>query len=163
MPGLPPFDRVVREHGPVVLRVCRAVLGADDEADDAWQDTFLAALRAYPDLDPATDLRAWLVTVAHRRAVDVVRARVRRGPAREAPAEVAASDAGSDPARSHEAHEVRSAVAALPERQRWAVALHHLGGLTYAEVAAVVGGSEQAARRAAADGIAALRRTGGWV
>ena len=52
--------------------------------------------------------------------------------------------------------------ASIAERQRWAVALHHLGGLTWAEVAALVGGTEQAARRAGADGVAALRRTGGW-
>ncbi|RYZ31555.1 MAG: hypothetical protein EOP01_03125, partial [Propionibacteriaceae bacterium] len=61
-----------------------------------------------------------------------------------------------------EASALRDAVAALPERQRWAVALHHLGGLSWAEVAGLVGGSEAAARRAGADGVAALRRTGGW-
>ena len=57
---------------------------------------------------------------------------------------------------------VREAVAALPDRQRWAVTLHHLGGLSWAEVALVVGGTEAAARRAGSDGVAALRRTGGW-
>jgi DNA-directed RNA polymerase specialized sigma24 family protein len=77
MPGLPPFERVVREHGPVVLRVCRALVGAGD-ADDAWQETFLAALRVYPGLDPSTNLQAWLVTVAHHRCVDLLRARTRR-------------------------------------------------------------------------------------
>lgn len=161
MPGLPPFDRVVRDHGPVVLRVCRAVLGSAGEADDAWQETFLAALRAYPDLDPRTNLQAWLVTVAHRKAIDGVRSRARRAvPVAEVPE--TQGTAVDDPARAAEAGEVRAAVAALPERQRWAVALHHLGGLSYAEVAELVGGSEGAARRAAADGVAALRRTGGW-
>lgn len=160
MPGLPPFDRVVREHGPVVLRVCRAVLGSSGEADDAWQETFLAALRAYPDLDPATNLQAWLVTVAHRRSVDVVRGRARRAiPTGEVPDSATATDA---PADATEAGELRAAVAALPERQRRAVALHHLGGLSWAEVADLVGGTEAAARRAGADGVAALRRTGGW-
>ena len=164
MPGLPPFDRVVREHGPVVLRVCRAVLRSDADADDAWQETFLAALRTYPGLDPTTNLQAWLVTVAHRKALDVVRARERRGPvAVAADLADAAEPAGTDdPVRAAEDRALRSAVAALPERQRWAVALHHLGGLTWAEVAALVGGTEQAARRAGADGVAALRRTGGW-
>ena len=161
MPGLPPFDRVVREHGPVVLRVCRAVLGSAQDADDAWQETFLAALRAYPDLDPGTNLQAWLVTVAHRKAVDVMRSRGRRAvPVADVPEQP--GRAGDDPASALESREVRESVAALPERQRWAVALHHLGGLTYAEVAVLVGGSEAAARRAGADGIAALRRTGGW-
>lgn len=159
MPGLPPFDRVVREHGPVVLRVCRAVLGTSGEADDAWQETFLAALRAYPDLDPATNLQAWLVTVAHRKAVDVVRRERRRAvPTGAGPV----SPAADEPGGAVEAIAVREAVAALPERQRWAVTLHHLGGLSWAEVALVVGGTEAAARRAGADGVAALRRTGGW-
>jgi RNA polymerase sigma factor (sigma-70 family) len=161
VPGLPPFDRVVREHGPVVLRVCRAVLGSAQDADDAWQETFLAALRAYPDLDPGTNLQAWLVTVAHRKAIDVTRSRGRRAvPVADVPEQP--GHAGDDPANALESSEVRESVAALPERQRWAVALHHLGGLTYAEVAVLVGGSEAAARRAGADGIAALRRTGGW-
>ncbi|MGI3786683.1 MAG: RNA polymerase sigma factor [Janthinobacterium lividum] len=158
MPGLPPFDRVVREHGPVVLRVCRALVGGD-EADDAWQETFLAALRAYPGLGPATDLQAWLVTVAHHRCVDLLRARTRRAvPVAELPG--AATRRGPEDASADRA--LRDAVAALPGRQRLAVALHHLGGLPYAEVAALVGGTEAAARRAAADGVAALRRTGGW-
>ncbi|SDU99269.1 RNA polymerase sigma factor, sigma-70 family [Microlunatus sagamiharensis] len=164
MPGLPPFDRVVREHGAVVLRVCRAVLSGDAEADDAWQETFLAAMRAYPGLDPGTNLQAWLVTVAHRKALDVVRARDRRPLVDPRTHEGATTSAAApeDPARAAEDRVLRDAVAALPERQRWAVALHHLGGLSWAEVAALVGGTEQAARRAGADGVAALRRTGGW-
>lgn len=162
MPGLSPFDRVVREHGPVVLRVCRAVLGGAGDADDAWQETFLAALRAYPELDPGTNLQAWLVTVAHRKAVDVLRDRGRRAvPTADVPDRGTASP-DDEPESVFAAAEVRAAVAMLPERQRWVVALHHLGGLTYAEVAGLVGGSEAAARRAGADGIAALRRTGGW-
>ena len=162
MPGLPPFDRVVREHGPVVLRVCRAVLGMSGEADDAWQETFLAALRAYPDLDPGTNLQAWLVTVAHRKSVDVVRREQRRAVPTDAVGDGPQRSAGDEPGAAAEASAVREAVAALPERQRWAVTLHHLGGLSWAEVALVVGGTEAAARRAGADGVAALRRTGGW-
>ncbi len=159
MPGLPPFDRVVREHGPVVLRVCRAVLGSSGEADDAWQETFLSALRAYPGLDPGTDLRAWLITVAHRRTVDVLRARSRRAvPVAEVPERAD----GAGPEGATEARVLRDAVAVLPERQRLAVALHHLGGLPYAEVAGLVGGTPDSVRRAAADGVAALRRTGEW-
>ena len=158
MSGLPPFDRVVREHGPVVLRVCRALVGGN-EADDAWQETFLSALRAYPGLDPGTHLQAWLVTVAHRRCVDLLRARSRRAlPVAEVPE--TGAEAGPEGVADDQA--LRDAVAALPERQRLAVALHHLGGLPYAEVAALVGGTPEAARRAASDGVAALRRTGGF-
>ena len=158
MPGLPPFERVVRDHGPVVLRVCRAVVDVSD-ADDAWQETFLSALRAYPGLDPGTNLRAWLVTVAHHRCVDLLRARARRALPGGEVAEPGA-EAGSESAAEDRA--LRDAVAALPERQRLAVALHHLGGLPYADVAALVGGTPEAARRAASDGVAALRRTAGF-
>src|ERR1700743_2461228 len=72
-----PFEQVVTEHGATVLRVCRAVLG-DADADDAWSETFIAALRAYPELPATTNMEAWLVTVAHRKAIDQVRARSRR-------------------------------------------------------------------------------------
>ena len=65
------------EHGATVLRVCRAVVGPVD-AEDAWSETFLSALRAYPDLPADANVEAWLVTIAHRRAVDVGRARSRR-------------------------------------------------------------------------------------
>ena len=121
------------ELGPTVLRVVRAVLGPAD-ADDAWSETFLAALRAYPELPAGANVEAWLVTIAHRKAIDVTRASARR-------AVPAAADA------------------ALPPKQRRAVAYHYLTGLPYAEIAEILGGSTDAARRAAAAGIAALRRT----
>ena len=72
-----PFEDVVAEHGATVLRVCRAVVGPVD-AEDAWSETFLSALRAYPDLPADANVEAWLVTIAHRRALDVGRARSRR-------------------------------------------------------------------------------------
>ncbi|MGB7364720.1 MAG: sigma-70 family RNA polymerase sigma factor, partial [Rhodococcus sp. (in: high G+C Gram-positive bacteria)] len=72
-----PFETVVATHGAVVLRVCRAVVGPVD-ADDAWSETFLAALRAYPKLPADANVQAWLVTIAHRKAVDVHRAAARR-------------------------------------------------------------------------------------
>ena len=74
-----PFDAAVARHGPTVLRVCRAALGAGPDADDAWSETFLSALRAWPDLPEETNVEAWLVRVAHRRAVDVVRRGTRAG------------------------------------------------------------------------------------
>lgn len=149
----PPFERVVAEHGATVLRVCRAVLGPAD-ADDAWSETFLAALRAYPDLPAGANVEAWLVTVAHRKAIDVTRATARRAvPVADPPDRVTAAT-GPDP-------DLVAAVAALPDKQRRAVAYHYLTGLPYAQVAEILGGTADAARRAAADGIAALRRTVG--
>lgn len=159
--ALPPFTDLVERHGATVWRVCRAVVGPD-AADDAWSETFLAALRAYPDLPPSTNLEAWLVTVAHRRAVDVVRRERRTVPAGTDPSDLAArAPAAPDPACRAVDTEVWSRVAALPERQRVALAYHHLGGLTYVEVATIVGGTPDAVRRAAADGLATLRRTYG--
>src|SRR5260221_5926115 len=74
-----PFERIVEEHGGTVLRVCRVILGVHD-AEDAWSETFLAAMRPYPDLPDDANAEAWLVTIAHRKGIDVVRAR-RRQPA----------------------------------------------------------------------------------
>lgn len=151
--SLPPFDQVVAEHGAVVLRVCRAVLGPHD-ADDAWSETFLSALRAYPDLRPGSDVRAWLVTIAHRKAIDVTRATARRAipddrlPEPAAPGQPTAVDADVD---------LWAALADLPPKQRQAVAYHHVAGLPHAEVAALLGSTPTAVRKAASDGIARLR------
>jgi RNA polymerase sigma factor (sigma-70 family) len=152
--SLPPFETVVAEHGAVVLRVCRAVLGPAD-AEDAWSETFLAALRAYPRLRPDSDVRAWLVTIAHRKAIDGYRARRRTPlPVEHLPHEPAVADVYPETDQ-----DLQSAVAALPAKQRQVVAYRYLADLPYADVAALVGGTEAAARRSAADGIANLRRT----
>lgn len=147
-----PFEGVVRRHGPTVLRVCTFVLGPSD-AEDAWSETFLAALRAYPDLADDANVEAWLVTIAHRKSVDVIRRRDREaiavGDLPDRPTTIGLPDAGDD--------ELASAVRALPPRQRQAVAYHYFVGLPYAEIAALLGGSADAARKAASDGIATLR------
>jgi RNA polymerase sigma factor (sigma-70 family) len=147
-----PFEVVVAQHGPTVLRVCRAVLARFD-ADDAWSETFLAALRAYPELPADANVEAWLVTIAHRKTIDAARAQSRRAVPIENPPEPARTD---DPAADHD--ELWTALRALPDKQRRAVAYHHLGGMPYSDVATLLGGSPEAARRAAADGIAGLRR-----
>lgn len=148
-----PFESIVEEHGARVLRVCRAVVGPID-ADDAWSETFLAALTAYPRLAPDADLRAWIVTIAHRKAIDIIRAKSRHPlPVEQVPERASAYGIpGSGDG------DLWKAVAALPERQRLAVAYHYLGGLPHAETAAIIGGTVDAARRASADGVATLRR-----
>jgi RNA polymerase sigma factor (sigma-70 family) len=151
--GKRPFEAVVTEYGAMVLRVCRAVLGAAD-ADDAWSETFLAALNAYPELPADANVEAWLVTIAHRKAIDVVRGAARRAlPVADIP------ESSSAPGADVRDLDLAAAVAGLPRRQREAVAYHYLGGLPYQEVAGVIGGTADAARRAAADGIARLRKT----
>ena len=150
---MPPFEQIVEDHGPTVLRVCRAVLGPAD-AEDAWSETFLAALRAYPRLRAGSNVEAWLVTIAHRKALDQARAASRRPVTTDRiPPRAAAAIA----APGWETH-LWEALRSLPLKQRQAVAYHHLAGLSYLRVAQVLGGSEVAARRAAADGMATLRK-----
>jgi RNA polymerase sigma factor (sigma-70 family) len=149
-----PFEAVVAEHAGTVLRVCRAVLAPAD-ADDAWSETFLSALEAYPRLPADANVEAWLVTISHRKAIDVARRSAKRAvPVAELPnrPEAPAPERDLDLTRSLDA---------LPNRQRDAVVYHYLAGLPYKNVAAVIGGSPDAARRAASDGIASLRRTSG--
>src|ERR1700754_10800 len=83
----PPFENVVAQHGATVLRVVRAVLGHAD-ADDAWSEAFLAAMKAYPELPADANVEAWLVTIAHRKAIDIVRAQQRQAiPVEQTPEE----------------------------------------------------------------------------
>lgn len=152
--GKLPFEAVVAEHGAMVLRVCRAVV-QDTDADDAWSETFLAALRAYPELPADANVGAWLVTIAHRKAIDLVRAAGRRAvPVADVPERADAPDAVGPLVDA----DLTDTLAALPEKQRHAIAYHYLAGLPYREVADIVGGTAAAARRAAADGMATLRR-----
>ncbi|ACQ82296.1 RNA polymerase, sigma-24 subunit, ECF subfamily [Beutenbergia cavernae DSM 12333] len=162
----PPFAQVVERHGPTVLRVVRALL-PPDQADDAWSETFLAALKAYPDLPGGANLEAWLVTIAHRKAIDAHRSRARRAvPAGGASDVVERLDAAGHVGTGHVGappggweRDLWEALAELAPKQRTCVVHHYVGGLPYEEVAAIVGGTAAAARRAAADGVARLRRT----
>ncbi len=149
----PPFEKLVAQNGGVVLRVCRVILSAHD-AEDAWSETFLAALRAYPELPDDANAEAWLVTIARRKAIDVLRARKRQpapiGEVPEAPTTLGVPGA--------EDGDLWQAVAALPDKQRQAVAYQYVAVLAYAESAGILGGTSGAARRAAADGVKNLRK-----
>lgn len=150
-----PFEEIVAEHGPTVLRVCRAVVGPVD-AEDAWSETFLAALHAYPRLRPDSNIEAWLVTIAHRKAIDHLRASSRR-PLTDKLPDRPAQDWSSGPGGWESG--LWKALETLPLKQRQTIAYHYVVGMPYSQVARIVGGSEDAARRAAADGIATLRKT----
>ena len=152
--ALAPFQTLIDAHGRPVHRFLVASVGPHD-ADDCWQETFLSALRAYPQLRHTTNLRGWLLTIAHRKAIDLVRARARRPvPVAEPPAAAEAAGARGaterDPVWEH--------VAALPPKQRAAVALRFLGDLSHAEIAAATDTTEPAARRNLYEGLARLRR-----
>jgi RNA polymerase sigma factor (sigma-70 family) len=147
-----PFEWIVSEHGATVLRVCRAVVGPVD-AQDAWSETFLSALRAYPALDPTANVQAWLVTIAHRKAIDITRSRARAPvPVVAVPEQVSTHGTADD-------GQLWADVAGLPDRQRQAIAYHYLAGLPFRDVAEILGCTTDAARRAAADGIKTLRRS----
>ncbi|MGC0251965.1 RNA polymerase sigma factor [Pseudactinotalea sp. Z1748] len=148
-----PFEQVVTRHGATVLRVCTALLGPD-HAQDAWSETFLAALGAYPDLDEGANLEAWLVTIARRKAID----HIRRTSRQARPTAVIPERPGAHYRPGGWERDLWEALGDLPDKQRHAVVYHHIAGLPHAEVAAILGGSPAAARRACADGVAALRR-----
>jgi RNA polymerase sigma factor (sigma-70 family) len=148
-----PFEKVVARYGATVQRVCQVVLGPHD-AEDAWSETFLSAMRAYPDLPETANVEAWLVTIAHRRAIDVLRAAKRNPlPVEEVPE--APTGLGVPGA---EDGDVWAAVGGLPSKQRQAIAYRYVAGLAYAEIAQILGGTVEAARRAAADGLKNLRK-----
>jgi RNA polymerase sigma factor (sigma-70 family) len=147
---LPPFQAVLDEHGPAVLRLLRRLVGPTDAEDD-WQETFIAALRAYPRLRPDSDVRAWLLTIAHRKAIDHHRARSRRPlPVGDPPEQPAPSRPDRQPG-------IWRAVAALPPKQRAAVALRFACDLPHREIGAAIGISEAAARRNVYEGVKRLR------
>ncbi|MEU9322057.1 sigma-70 family RNA polymerase sigma factor [Streptomyces sp. NPDC048295] len=145
---------MVAVHGVTVLRVCRSLLGADD-ADDAWSETFLAAMRAYPELPETANVEAWLVTIARRKAIDVHRA-AKRNPLTVQELPDAPTNLGVPGADDTGLWDF---VGRLPAKQRQAITYRYFVGLSYAEIAAVLGGSVDAARRASADGMKNLRNT----
>ena len=115
---LPPFQRVLDEHRDAVHRFLLAAAGPN-EADDCFQETFLAALRAYPRLRPGSNVRGWLLTIAHHKAIDAHRARGRR--AVRWPRWTAAAPRTPRCAPPAEEPELWARVRALPPKQRAAV------------------------------------------
>ena len=150
MAELPPFQTLIDEHATVVMAVLRGAVGREG-AEDAFQETFLAALRAYPGLRDARNLRGWLVTIAHRKAIDHHRTRGR------APVPVAAvrEEPTFDPDPADRA--IWGVVSALPPKQRAAVTLRFAGDLPHEEIAAALGCSPEAARRSLHEGLKRLR------
>ena len=105
------------EHGPMVRRLCRTLLDSAD-ADDAWAETFLAALRAYPRLPPGSNVRGWLVTIAHRKAIDQIRAASRRPQSGADVGEIPSSHADSARARRRLVRRLESVASQAAPRGR---------------------------------------------
>ena len=150
--SLPPFAAFLDDHGAPVRRFLVASAGAV-EADDLWQETMIAALRAYPDLRPDSNLRAWVLTIARRKAIDAGRAQARRPvPVAAVEERIAAREPGLGAGP-----DVWSAARDLPEGQRHALALRFAADLSYEEIGAALDCSAAAARRRVADAVATLR------
>lgn len=151
-----PFQAFLEEHHDAVRGFLRGMVGPDD-ADDCLQETFLAALRAYRRFDGRSP-RAWVLTIARRKALDHHRARARRPEPVGAATELdGAGDATGAGGTETPDAEIWRSVAALPAGQRAAVLLRFAADLAYREVGEALGCSEDAARRRVHDGLAALR------
>ena len=149
---LPPFQTLVEEHRVDLYRFCLAIAGRG-EADDVFQDSWVAALRAYPKLRRADNLRAWLFRIAQNKAIDLHRARGRGA----LPVERLPETAAPQRARPDGESELWAAVRELPPKQRTAVFCRAVLGMSYAELAQLLESSEEAARRNVFEGLKRLR------
>lgn len=148
--GLPPFQVFLDEHREDVYGFLVAAAGRN-EADDCFQETFLAALRAYPRLRDTSNLRSWVMTIAYRKAMDTHRARKRRADlVAEVPEVATVGGADPDP-------QLWEAVRTLPAGQRGAVLLRFVADLPYARIAEVLGCREDAARQRVREGLRGLK------
>jgi RNA polymerase sigma factor (sigma-70 family) len=144
---IPPFERFYLEHRDEVFGYLRRLLG--QRAEDAWQETFLRALRAYDRLQDARNLRSWVFTIATNIAMDELRVKA-QPPVEEVPVTEIRRDAF---------RELEHLTGALPPTERAAVVLRYGYDLPYAQIADALGSSEDAARAAASSGVRRLRRT----
>lgn len=149
--NLPPFQALLDAHRTDVYRFLVATAGPS-EADDAFQETWIAALRAYPGLRRADNLRAWLFKIAQNKSIDAHRARGRR-----AVPVAAVPEGASPPATAAEDPELWARVRELPAKQRTAVFCRAVLGMPYGELALLLESSEDAARRNVHEGLKRLR------
>jgi RNA polymerase sigma factor (sigma-70 family) len=148
--ALPPFQTLLDEYAESVMAVLRGAVGRDG-AEDCFQETFLAALRAYPKVEDDSNLRGWVLRIAQRKAIDHHRANGRQPIPLAEPPEVAVLD--PEPSAG-----VWEAVGALPPKQRAAVTLRYASDLPHSEIAAALGCSPEAARRSLHEGLKRLRK-----
>jgi RNA polymerase sigma factor (sigma-70 family) len=150
-PRLPPFEQLIELHGEAVLRFCRARAGAE-HAEDAFQETMLAALRAYDQVRDPDAILGWLFSIAARKTVDLHRQRVRAPAPVEDPEGLLPAGRDQLPDRG-----IWELVRTLPHKQRQAVTLRYLGDLTNGEIAQVMQTSVEATRRSVFEGLRRLQ------
>jgi RNA polymerase sigma factor (sigma-70 family) len=153
------FAAIVRRHGAMVHRVCLRVLGDAHEAEDAAQAAFLVLVRQARNVRKGASLAAWLHGTARQVASEALRARSRRGRREEAAAMGGEQQAGpvSEAERREVLRILDAEVAALPERERQAVVLHYLDGLSQVEAAQAAGCPQGTIGRRASEGLERLR------
>lgn len=149
---LPPFQHLFDEHASAVLSFLAGTVGSL-EAEDCFQETMISALRAYPRLVDASNLRGWLFTIARRKAIDARRAMARR------PTPVADPDPGATVDAHPETDEALwEQVRRLPGKQRRAVVLRFAGDRSYTEIAEAMSTTQDSARQSVHEGLKKLRR-----
>jgi RNA polymerase sigma factor (sigma-70 family) len=146
-PVLPAFETFYQRHRDEIYAFLRRRLGAE-RAEDAFQETFLRALRGYAALRHGEHLRAWAYTIAARVAADEYRRPTADGPLPERTSE------DGRPAFA----ELEHLADALPPTERAAVVLRYGYDLDYDDIGAALGSNAVAARQAASSGIRRLRR-----
>jgi RNA polymerase sigma factor (sigma-70 family) len=151
--GVPPFERFYESHRDEIWAFLVRKLGRE-RAEDAFQETFLRALRAYPSLEHGRHLRAWAYTIAGRIAIDETR-RQRPAPASASNTVLLAAEDGR-PAYA----QIEHLAADLPPTERAAVVLRYAYDLDYEDIGDALGSSAEAARQAASAGVRRLRRSG---
>lgn len=149
MDPIPPFERFYLAHRDEVLGYLRRLLG--QRAEDAWQETFLRALRAYDRLEHGRHLRAWVFTIATNVAMDDLR--------KKQPVELTDGNEPSTELHRDAYRELEHLTNDLPPTERAAVVLRYGYDLPYEQIANALGSSEDAARAAASSGVRRLRRT----
>ena len=147
---IPPFQAFLDDHREEVYRFLSGFT-APHEVDDAFQETFLSALRAYPSLRNGTNLKSWVLTIAYRKAMDSHRGRARRAvPVHELPERPSRGSHAED-------HALWDLVRALPDKQRAAIVHRYANGLPYKEIAVILESSEEAARQNVREGLKKLK------
>jgi RNA polymerase sigma factor (sigma-70 family) len=154
--ALPPFQAFMDDHRDDVWRFLVAVAGPQ-EADDCLQETFLAALKAYPELRDARNLKGWVMTIAYRKAVDTHRSRRRHPVPVAAVPEISGGSGPGEASGEAPDGELWDAVRTLPPMQRAAVAYRYVSDLPYKQIADALSCSEDSARQNVRMGLRRLR------
>jgi len=147
---LPPFQRFLDQHREEVYRFLSGFVPPHD-VDDCFQETFVSALRAYPDLREGSNLRSWVLTIAYRKAMDSHRSTKRRAvPVDRVPEKASRGSVSED-------HALWDLVRALPDKQRAAVVQRYANDLPYREIGSILECTEEAARQNVREGLKKLK------